>query len=343
MRKLSKGAVWGCLCLLALGQNALAAESDEQRLGVVRGEEVNVRAEATTDSEIIGTLRADTSVTVVGSKGNFYKIELKEKTGYVSDEFLSVASGETGRVNAKSVVLRGEPSTDSKKITTLKKGETVTIYSERSGFYRVTTSDGAGYISREYVDKESDKGQTENVQEEKDSKSAPESVEVAAAMEFSTPTEITLEEEFIMQIQEETDGMDFGAVAAESYTVAPGSYSQEELDLIAKLVHAETGHSSLEGCEAVASVVFNRLHSRRFPDTVEGVVYQPNQFTVTRNREKFVSIEPAQVAKDAVQKVFVEGVVSMPSDVLYFKSARLKQGWGSRVYYATVDSNMYYK
>ena len=346
MRKLSKGAVWVCLCLLTLGRNAFATESNEERLGVVRGDEVNVRAKASTDADIVDTLRADTPVTVVGSKGDFYKIELKGKTGYVSDEFISVTSGESGTVNAKSVILRGEPSTDSKKMATLKKDEIVTIYSERNGFYRVTTSEGVGYISTEYVDKASSKKQADSQEKEKPAESIPvqESTEKAAAMTAAAPNEIHLEEEFIMQIQEETDGMDFGIEPeAASYTVTPGSYSQEELDLIAKLVHAETGRSSSEGCGAVASVVYNRMQSSRFPDTVEGVVYQPNQFTVTRNREKFESIEPAQAAKDAVQKVFVEGVVSLPADVLYFKSARLSQSWGSRSYYTTIDSNMYYR
>ena len=39
---------------------------------------------------------------------------------------------------------------------------------------------------------------------------------------------------------------------------------------------------TVDGMEAVASVVFARMHSSQYPDSVCGVVYQPGQFTGVR-------------------------------------------------------------
>ena len=92
----------------------------------------------------------------------------------------------------------------------------------------------------------------------------------------------------------------------------------------------------------MASVLFNRVASSRYPDTIEENVFKKNQFSVVNDREKFLALEPSKRAKEAIQKVFVEGQVILPADVMYFKSARLSKSWGSRKYYATIGGNMYY-
>ena len=60
-------------------------------------------------------------------------------------------------------------------------------------------------------------------------------------------------------------------------------YTQEELKLLACLVHAEAGDQSYEGKLAVANVVLNRVKSRKYANTIEAVIYQPGQFTVARS------------------------------------------------------------
>lgn len=57
----------------------------------------------------------------------------------------------------------------------------------------------------------------------------------------------------------------------------------EEMKLVAQLVRAEAGNQSFDGKRRVAAVVFNRLEDPDFPDTIEGVIYQENQFSVIRN------------------------------------------------------------
>lgn len=44
------------------------------------------------------------------------------------------------------------------------------------------------------------------------------------------------------------------------------------------MVYAESGNQSLDGKIAVANVVLNRVKSPIFPNTIEGVLAQKNQF-----------------------------------------------------------------
>lgn len=60
-------------------------------------------------------------------------------------------------------------------------------------------------------------------------------------------------------------------------------YTQDELKLLACLVHAEAGDQSYDGKLAVANVVLNRTKSSKYPNTIEKVIYQPGQFTVAKS------------------------------------------------------------
>ena len=53
---------------------------------------------------------------------------------------------------------------------------------------------------------------------------------------------------------------------------------EDELDMIERLVWAEASSEGEDGRNAVRGVIFNRLASDRFPNTVEGVINQRNQF-----------------------------------------------------------------
>ena len=59
--------------------------------------------------------------------------------------------------------------------------------------------------------------------------------------------------------------------------------SEEDLELLAKIIHVEAGHEGIEGRIAVGNVVLNRVNDSRFPDTIRDVIYQPNQFPPATN------------------------------------------------------------
>lgn len=55
--------------------------------------------------------------------------------------------------------------------------------------------------------------------------------------------------------------------------------SEEDAELLAKTVEAEAGNQSIEGKRLVCAVILNRVEHEAFPDSVEKVLSQPNQFT----------------------------------------------------------------
>lgn len=57
------------------------------------------------------------------------------------------------------------------------------------------------------------------------------------------------------------------------------AYSGAELAL-ARTIWGEARGEGYAGMQAVANVIMNRVYSSRFPNTVEGVCYQPNQFSM---------------------------------------------------------------
>ena len=56
-----------------------------------------------------------------------------------------------------------------------------------------------------------------------------------------------------------------------------------EMELLAQLVEAEAGNQPFEGKCLVVDVILNRVESPDFPDTIEEVIFQKGQFSVTTN------------------------------------------------------------
>jgi N-acetylmuramoyl-L-alanine amidase len=65
------------------------------------------------------------------------------------------------------------------------------------------------------------------------------------------------------------------------------TYTANEIEMLAKLVHGEARGESFEGKVAVVSVVLNRVDSSTFPDTVRGVIFEPRAFTAIDDGQYF--------------------------------------------------------
>ncbi|MCR2802840.1 cell wall hydrolase [Paenibacillus soyae] len=57
------------------------------------------------------------------------------------------------------------------------------------------------------------------------------------------------------------------------------SVNKAELDMLAKIIHAEARGESYKGKVAVGAVVMNRLASSNFPDSVKAIIEERNAFT----------------------------------------------------------------
>lgn len=60
-------------------------------------------------------------------------------------------------------------------------------------------------------------------------------------------------------------------------------YTKSELRLMSSIINCEAGIEPYQGKIAVGIVVMNRIKSKRFPNTLKGVIYQKGQFSPVRN------------------------------------------------------------
>ena len=115
--------------------------------------------------------------------------------------------------------------------------------------------------------------------------------------------------------------------ATETTTEAPKqSYSLYDYQLLAQIIAAEAGadYVSHNTRLYVGSVVLNRVNSPLFPDTVEGVLWQPGQY-YSCITDTFWSFEPSDDCKQVAEYLLTHGSV-LPANVLY--QANFRQGSG---------------
>ena len=110
------------------------------------------------------------------------------------------------------------------------------------------------------------------------------------------------------------------------------SYSKdwgaEDSYLLAKIAMAEAEGESIQGKTLVILVVLNRVHNADFPNTIQDVIFEENQFTPVING-RFDKVEPDADCWEAVQ-VVMEAQYDYSDGALYFESCDDANNWHSR-------------
>lgn len=104
-------------------------------------------------------------------------------------------------------------------------------------------------------------------------------------------------------------------------------YNQDDLFWLSRVIYRESGNQSLEGQMAVGNVVLNRVADPAFPDTVEGVLAQKNQFS-TYKSGVLRKTEPSATSIIAAKLVLDGGVVKETRGALYFDCS--SNSWAAR-------------
>jgi cell wall-associated NlpC family hydrolase len=121
---------------------------------------VNVRSEASTDSEIVGVMKNNTVATVDEEQDGWYKITSGSISGYIKSDYLTVGNRElidsvktrVAEVQTETLRVRSEASVEASVITQVGMEEKLTVLDEQTeGWVQVKTSDGEGFVSAEYV------------------------------------------------------------------------------------------------------------------------------------------------------------------------------------------------
>lgn len=96
--------------------------------------------------------------------------------------------------------------------------------------------------------------------------------------------------------------------------------TEAEIDMLAHLVKAEAGNQTMLGKQLVVDVVFNRMRSEKFPDTVESVIYAPGQFACSGY---FMRKKPSEQDYEAV---YTEIESRQNKEVIYFRTKHYGSG-----------------
>lgn len=249
--------------------------SENAPIGISKADPfVNIRELPDTNSSIVGKLYKDSAAAILSYKGDWVQIESGTVKGFIKSEFLNLELSNEDIIEkyGKRKVLvatdglnvRKEAEEDSKRLTVVYSNEVYPVLDETDDWIKISIEDDniTGYIVKEYVNLIVNYNQAISLEEEQ--------------------ALLRLEEEKVKET--DTSGITSSKVKKSASTSASSpkqNYSDENLKLLACLVHAESGNQPYEGKLAVANVVLNRVRSSSYPNSIKSVVYQPGQFSVT--------------------------------------------------------------
>lgn len=119
-------------------------------------------------------------------------------------------------------------------------------------------------------------------------------------------------------------------------------YDEESLYWLSRVIHLESGNQSMEGQIAVGNVVMNRVRDPQFPNTIEGVLAQKNQFS-TYASGRMAKADPGEDSEIAA-KLVLEGATVLPT-ALFFNAKSMKNSYAARKreYVCTIGNHSFYE
>ena len=125
-------------------------------MSVISSGNLNIRQEASTDSEVIGILTNHNACELLEDAGEWYKVTSGKVTGYVNKQYLvtgdeaeAIAEQEIKTVATLNV--RAEKSTEAAVLSQVGNSEAFTVNSVADGWVEISVDDSVGYISQDYV------------------------------------------------------------------------------------------------------------------------------------------------------------------------------------------------
>lgn len=221
---------------------------------------LNVRAEASEDSEKVGLLYKDCGGKILERKDGWTKLESGDLVGWASDEFLlfddeaEALAGEVGNLiitsEAEALRVRQEPDSDAEVLGLLAQNDALNVVEVMDDeWIKVDFFHDDAYVLAEYVD-----------------------------VDFHIDAGETME--VIRQREEEAEAAKKKAMQDANQAIIAEA---DDLRLLAALIYCEAGSESYQGQLAVGAVVMNRVRSGAYPNTISGVIYASGQFTPAMN------------------------------------------------------------
>ncbi len=109
-----------------------------------------------------------------------------------------------------------------------------------------------------------------------------------------------------------------------SSSSSSSTYSDADINLLARLIYGEARGESYVGQVAVGAVVMNRIKSASFPNTMSGVIYQRYAFTAVDDGQ--INLTPNATARKAAQDA-MNGWDPSYGALYYYNPATATSSW----------------
>lgn len=290
-----------------------ALNMEEEQSGIVMAnvrDALNVRSDASEDSDKVGKLYKDCGGTILERKDGWTRLQSGNVIGWASDDYLlfgeeaEALANDVGKmiatIDTDILRVRKAPDGESEVYGLLPKGEIVDVLDDGTGEWVCIDYEGEdGYVSAEFVN-----------------------------VNFQVDSGETLEE---IKIREEAEREAKRHVNYGEYTT-----DADTTLLLAALIYCEAGGESYEGQLAVGAVVMNRVRSSAYPDSIHGVIYASGQFTPALNGKVNARYESGNIS-ESCKKAAEEALsgVSNVGDCTHFRRNNGREGIviGNHVFY----------
>ena len=131
-------------------------------LGVANVEgNLNVRAAAGTDADVVGKMPNNAGCEILGVEGEWTQIKSGSVEGYVKSEYLLTGDAALARadevkqtlatVTTTTLYVREQPNTDCAIVTMMPQGEELEVLEVLDGWVKINVDSDEGYVSSDYV------------------------------------------------------------------------------------------------------------------------------------------------------------------------------------------------
>ena len=132
-------------------------------LGVANVEgNLNVRAAAGTDADVVGKMPNNAGCEILGVEGEWTQIKSGSVEGYVKSEYLLTGDAALARadevkqtlatVKTTTLYVREQPNTDCAIVTMMPQGEELEVLEVLDGWVKINVDSDEGYVSSDYVE-----------------------------------------------------------------------------------------------------------------------------------------------------------------------------------------------
>lgn len=142
-----------------------------------------------------------------------------------------------------------------------------------------------------------------------------------------------------MRVYNEQEIMDNLVMESQEVPQNDSGITYDEAQMLMKIAMAEAESDGIEGKAMVMAVILNRVNDDRFPDTIEGVIFQDHQFSPIKDG-RYEKAEPdieCHLALAEIEKGNYSDV-----EALYFENA--SDSWQARncKYLYTIGHHRFY-